>query len=248
MKLDGKIAVITGGGGSIGRATALKLANEGANIAIVDISLEMAEQTAAAVRASGREAIAVKVDVRNRIEIKDMVVTVLQHFDHIDILVNVAGGSARHNNTFFHNSKEEIVDWVLDVNLRGPIFCIRAVIEHMIERKHGKIINIGSIVGVQGLEKLADYSAAKGGIIAFTKSLAKEVGYYGINVNCVSPGLVPRSDEKGWDGNEFSYLGRTCKPEEVAELVVFLTTDSANYITGQNYIIDGGRSLGMKGS
>ena len=137
---------------------------------------------------------------------------------------------------------------MIDVNLKGPLFCTRAVIGHMVERKCGKIVNIGSITGIQGLEYVVDYSAAKGGVIAFTKALAKEVGPSGINVNCVSPGLVPRPDENPARALRSGYLGRICKPEDIAELVVFLSTDAAAYITGQNYVIDGGRSLGMKGS
>lgn len=247
MKITGSVAIITGGGGSIGRAVAMKLTGEGATVAVADINLETAEATAVAVREAGGEAIALKLDVRDRADIKAMVSRVLQRFGQIDILVNVAGGSARKDNAFFHESKEEIIDWVIDVNLKGPMFCTRAVIKHMIERRSGKIVNIGSIVGVQGLEKLVDYSAAKGGIISMTKALAKEVGPYGININCVSPGIVPRPGEIR-EGNKISYLGKLCTPEDIAELVVFLTTDSADYITGQNYIIDGGRSLGMKGS
>jgi NAD(P)-dependent dehydrogenase (short-subunit alcohol dehydrogenase family) len=247
MKLSQKTAIVTGAGGSIGRAIALKLAAEGAAVAPVDIDLETARQTADAIRAAGGQAMAVAVDLRNREEIRSMAAGVLEEFGQIDILVNSVGGSAREDNALFHKSREEVIDWVLDVNLKGPLFCIRAVIEHMIERRTGKIVNIGSIVGVQGLECLVDYSAAKGGIIAMTKSLAKEVAPYGINVNCVSPGVVPRGTPSEADMRK-SYLGRACTPDEVAELVLFLTTSSADAIVGQNYIIDGGRSLGMKGS
>jgi NAD(P)-dependent dehydrogenase (short-subunit alcohol dehydrogenase family) len=248
MKLSGKTAIVTGAGGSIGRAIAVKLAAEGASVAAVDINLETAEETATIIRDAGGKALALQTDVCDRATITDMVDQVLERFAHIDILINTAGGSARKECSLFHKSKAEVLDRIIDINLKGPLFCTRAIIEHMVNRKQGKIINIGSIVGVQGLEWVVDYSAAKGGIIAFTKALAKEVGPYGINVNCVSPGLVPRPDENPERAQRSNYLGKVCKPEDVAELVLFLATDSADYITGQNYIIDGGRSLGMKGS
>jgi NAD(P)-dependent dehydrogenase (short-subunit alcohol dehydrogenase family) len=190
---------------------------------------------------------AVAVDVRDRASIKRMVDGALDKFGKIGILVNNAGGSAREKNAFFHESPDEVLEWVLGVNLLGPLFCIKAVIGHMIERRRGKIANIASIVGIQGKQKLADYSAAKGGLIAFTKSLAMEVGAYNINVNCVSPGLVPRSPAENEIAARRSYLGRPCKPENIADLVAFLCSEEASYITGQNYVIDGGRSLGLKG-
>ena len=200
------------------------------------------------IRKAGGDAEAYQADICDRKAIKDMVAQVLQRFGHIDILINIAGGSARSDCSLFQDAKEEILDRIIDINLKGPIFCTRAVIGHMIDRKQGNIINVGSIVGVQGLERVVDYSAAKGGIIAFTKALAKEVGMHGINVNCVSPGLVPRPDEDPERALKSNYLGKVCKAEDVAELILFLATDAAGYITGQNYIIDGGRSLGMKGS
>ena len=248
--LESKTAIVTGGGGSIGRAIAMKLAEDGVAIAVADINMETAEETVKAVQKIGVSAIAVKVNICDMKDIENMVSSVLEHFGHIDILVNNAGGSARDKCALFHQSKTDVIDWVLDINLKGPIYCTRAVINHMIEQRHGKIVNIGSIVGVQGLARLVDYSIAKGGLISMTKSLAMEVGEYGINVNCASPGVVPRSDENR-DPEALknkSYLPRSCKPEDVAELVAFLSSDSASFITGQNYIIDGGRSIGLKGS
>jgi NAD(P)-dependent dehydrogenase (short-subunit alcohol dehydrogenase family) len=247
MKLSEKTAIVTGAGGSIGRAVAVKLAAEGAAVAAIDINLETAEETARIIRDSGGKALALRTDVCDRAAITDMVDQVLERFAHIDILINTAGGSARKECSLFHKSKVEVLDRIIDINLKGPLFCTRAIIEHMVDRKQGKIINIGSIVGVQGLERVVDYSAAKGGVIAFTKALAKEVGPYGINVNCVSPGIVPRPDEDPERALRSNYLGKVCQPEDVAELVAFLSADSADYITGQNYIIDGGRSLGLRG-
>jgi len=150
----------------------------------------------------------------------------------------------------FCESREEVWDSVLGVNLKGVLNCCRAVINHMIERRKGKIVNLGSTAGVVGDAGLADYSAAKGGVIAFTKALAKEVGPYGINVNCVSPGpidtqglaLLPEIREKA---KKATVLGRLGRPEEVANLIVFLASEEADYIVGQNFLLCGGRSLGF---
>lgn len=139
---------------------------------------------------------------------------------------------------------------VLGVHLKGVLNCCRAVITHMMERRKGKIVNLGSTAGVVGDAGLADYSAAKGGVIAFTKALAKEVGSYGISVNCGSPGsidtqglaLLPQIREKAKNA---TILGRLGKPEEVANIVAFLVSDEADYIVGQNLLLCGGRSLGF---
>jgi len=247
MKLEGDVALVTGGGGSIGRAVALRLAAEGAAVAVADIRAEQAAKVEQELKASGADAKAIVADLRDRASIGRMTDSAIEEFGKIDILANCAGGSARERNALFHESTDDVLEWVLGVNLLGPLLCIRAVINHMIERRRGRIVNIASIVGIQGKQKLADYSAAKGGLIAFTKSLAMEVGEHHITVNCVSPGLVPRSPAEHEAAARRSYLGRHCTPENVADLVAFLCSDEASYITGQNYVVDGGRSLGLKG-
>jgi len=247
MRLQENVAVVTGAGGAIGGATALRLAKEGAAVAVSDVSIERAQKVADEAKSFGVEAMAVATDVRSAEQIERMAAAVLAEFGQIDILINSAGGSARDRAAFLHQSQEEVLDWVLDVNLKGVLLCIRAVLGHMVERRKGKIVNIGSIVGVQGKAKHVEYAAAKGGVIALTKALAMEVGPHGVNVNCVSPGLVPRSAVDEGFGKRNSYLGRVCKPEDVADLAMFLVSDEASFITGQNYIIDGGRSLGLKG-
>ncbi len=245
-----RTAIITGGGGAIGSAIAAKFAAEGISVVAADIDLQQAEETAEKVRASGASALAVNVDVRNIQEIRHMVDTALDSYRHIDILVNNAGGGARGKMAPFHVQDVEVLNWVLDVNLKGAMFCTHEVIGHMIENSYGKVINIGSILGLQGLEKYTEYAAAKGGLIAMTKSLAKEVGGRGINVNCVSPGWIPREDENVDKDQALSrtYINRVGRPEDVAELVSFLVSEEAAFITGQNCIIDGGRSLGLRGS
>jgi 3-oxoacyl-[acyl-carrier protein] reductase len=245
MKFENKVAVITGGGGSIGGAIARQLAAGGAAVALADLNPGPAAKLAAEIESAGGRALPMPVNVCDRESIRNMVASVRGKLGPIDILVNNAGGSARGECSLFHQSKDEVVDRILDVNLKGPIYCIRAVVEEMVERRGGKIINIGSIVGMRGLPDCADYSAAKGGIIAITKTLALELGEYGINVNCVSPGRVPRPDEDAEAVRKTNVLQKICTPEDIAHTVVFLLSAEAGFITGQNYVVDGGRSLGL---
>lgn len=173
-----------------------------------------------------------------------MVGAVLARFGKIDILVNNAGGSAAllGKTSAFRDMPEEVWKWVVDLNLHGTMICTQSVLNHMIERKYGRIINFGSIAGVCGLPNWAAYSAAKGAIIALTKTLAMEVGEYGINVNCISPGAI--LSRPGGDWSRGTWLRRGGEPAEVAALAAFLASDEAGYITGVNYLIDGGRTLG----
>jgi len=250
MKLEGQYAIVTGGAGWIGRAIAKRLAAEGAAVAIADVNQELAQGIADEIMAAGAKAVAIEVDICNYDSVQAMAETAVKEFGAIDILVNGAGGSARlvgGGYGPFQESDVKVIDKMIDINLKGSIFCSHAVLGHMVKRGQGKIVNIGSITGVQGAEHSIAYSAAKGGVIAYTKALAKEVGPGGINVNCVSPGVVLRPEEKDRErGIRTNYLGRACKAEDIAELVAFLATDAAGFITGQNYIVDGGRSLGMK--
>jgi NAD(P)-dependent dehydrogenase (short-subunit alcohol dehydrogenase family) len=241
MKLQQKVAIITGAGHGIGRAIALRFAKEGAGVVVNDVNIELAQVVADEIKAAGGEAIAVQADVRSTVEIASMVAAALHTFGKIDILVNNAGGAARERGAPFHKQKEEIFDWIIDVNLKGVLFSSRAVINHMMERGSGKIINMASIAGVVGAQNGSEYAASKAGIIAFTKSLAMEVGTFGVNVNSISPGAivtVPRL------ANIKTYLGRTGEADEVASLALYLCSDEASFITGQNYIIDGGRCWG----
>jgi NAD(P)-dependent dehydrogenase (short-subunit alcohol dehydrogenase family) len=247
MKLADNVAIVTGGAGSIGRAIALELAGEGANIVVTDINEERVEAVADEVRSTGVEAMGMVVDVSNRDEVNALAEQVMKRFGRIDILVTSAGGSARARSTRFCDSQPDTLDWVLGVNLLGVLYCARAVINPMIQAGRGKIVAIGSIVAMQGKTGHVDYATAKGGVIAMTKSLAMEVGPQGINVNCVSPGLVPRNPEREGGVARTNVLGRLCAPEEVAHLVGYLVSEEASFITGQNYVIDGGRSLGLRG-
>jgi NAD(P)-dependent dehydrogenase (short-subunit alcohol dehydrogenase family) len=254
MKVKGKVAIVTGGANGIGRAIVLRLAEEGADVVVADIDVENANQVVNEIKALGRKALAIRADVTKSQEINGMVEAALDELGEIDILVNNAGGTAREGRSLFHESTEEVRDYVLSLNLKGVLICCRAVIGHMIQRQSGKIVNIASVSGMIGAGSMmqADYSAAKGGVIAFTKSLAEEVACYNINVNCVSPGpiataaflMLPEETRKKIENTV--WLGRLGKPEDVANLVLFLVSDEASFITGQNYAVCGGRSLGSR--
>jgi NAD(P)-dependent dehydrogenase (short-subunit alcohol dehydrogenase family) len=252
MRLENKVAIVTGAASGIGQAIAMRLAKEGAILVLNDIVLEPLNKFADEIKAMKHKAIVVKADVTNSKEIEQMVKRTLDEFGAVDILVNVAGGAARgKDRDYFYKVSEKTWNSVIDINLRGTLTCCHAVIGHMLQRRKGKIINIGSVAGMIGSSNLqADYAAAKAGIIGFTKALAKELGPSGINVNCVSPGPIAtphfftmeEEARKRLESN--TWLKRLGKPEEVANLVVFLVSDEAGYITGQNYAICGGRSLG----
>jgi NAD(P)-dependent dehydrogenase (short-subunit alcohol dehydrogenase family) len=248
LRLEGKTAIVTGGAHGIGRATALRLADEGADVLIADIEVEPAKEVAAKIEESGRKVLAMMVDVSNSEDANRMAAAAMDTFGRIDILCNIAGGPAPAQ-TPFHKSEEEVWDRVIAVNLKGQRNCTRAVINHMIERKSGKIVNMASSAGVLGMTGMVDYSTSKGGVISFTRALAKEVAPYNINVNAVSPGTVmTRGLElfpERWDEfNAMSGLGRVGTTDEIAGLIAYLVSDEAGYISGQNYPIMGLLNLG----
>lgn len=250
MRLKGKKAIITGAASGIGKATAFRLAAEGAKVVISDINLEKLEQVEKDINARGGQAVSILADVRNKEQVKEMVDTAVNYFGGVDILVNNAGGAARLKQKPFHESDEDLWNWIIGVNLMGTFICTRAVIELMMAQRSGKIINMASITGVIGAAGGVEYAASKGGIIAMTKSLAKAYGQYGITVNSLSPGAITTEGMIEGRPNvmeglaKLTYLGRTGGPEEVAGLVCYLASSEGDFITGANIIIDGGRSLG----
>jgi len=248
MKLEGKVAIVTGAGQGIGKGIALKLAQEGADVVIADLNMETAEATAREIEGLGRKALAIKTDVSDSNQIKNMVDQTLAKFGTVDILVNnaayVSGMPAN-----FVDEKEEYWDKVLSVCLKGYILCSRAALDTMIARKSGRIVNIASDAGRVGQGGQTVYSAAKGGIIAFSKSLAKEVARHGINVNVVSPGATDTPNFQVMPDKMKEMipkgipLGRIAKPEDVANMVAFFCSNEADYITGQTMSVNGGFSM-----
>ena len=251
MKMQGKTVIVTGAANGIGRAIAQRFAAEGANVVVNDVDAAKVEQVTAGIRADGGNALGTVADVSKTDQVKRMVAEALAAFGQIDILVNNAGGSARKRGGPFDQTTEEVWDWVLGVNLKGTLVCTHEVIGHMMERRSGTIVNMGSIAVQMAGFTGVDYVAAKGGVIALTRTLAKGLGPHGITVNCVSPGAIETegvmpTEQVRENFRKTTCLGRNGRPEEVAGLVLFLASEDAAFITGSNYIIDGGRSLGAK--
>ena len=247
MNLENRTAIVTGTASGIGKGIAIRLAADGAAVAGFDIVFDKAQQTAAEIEASGGKAIAMDVDVTKYPVVKAAVDDVIAQFGHVDILVNCAGA---YRQMEFKDQEPEDWEWILDLNVNGTLNCTRAVINHMIERKYGKIINIASIAAEVGIKRMADYCASKGAVVSFTKALAMEVGPHNINVNSVSPGAILLGPPKGsaYQGKGI-YLPRPGGlPADVAAAVSFLASEDAAYVTGSDFIVDGGRVLGPRGS
>lgn len=248
-QLNGKVAVVTGGGGAIGRAICKHLATEGAIIAVFDLAAETAEAVVEELKICGKKAMSCAVDIADYSSVEAAVQRVCGQFGRVDILVNCAGGSAREKMTEFHNQAIDVIHGMLHVNLFGALHCIRAIAPRMINAGGGAIINVTSIVARGGKSGCVEYGAAKGGLIAASKSLAIELGPHNITVNCVSPGLVQRTavaDEAEFARHN-SYVNRICMQDDVARAVLFFALPESDIITGQDLAVDGGRSLGLRG-
>lgn len=251
-----RVAFITGAGGYIGSEIALTLARAGVRVAVNDISEALVEKTVARIREEGGEAIGCPADVSDSVSITAAIEKAAEDFGRLDIMIHVAGGSARIAGPEARyvplvEQEDYVIDTVLKVNLYGAFWASRAAARIMIRQgKGGRIINFASAVGLNGLATCCDYAASKGGVMSLTKALAKELGPHKINVNAVAPGIVMRPEEKGGDHRAFgtNLLGEKCTAADIADLVAFLASDKARFITGQTYVIDGGRSLSMKGT
>lgn len=233
---------------AIGRQMCKQFAEAGADLVILDISEENAKQTATIVEELGRKALVGICDIRDSKGIKAIVEQAEEELGGVDILVNNAGGAAGMIGKLsrFVDAEEETLRFIVDINLFGTMYCTQAVLPGMIRKEYGKIINIASISGVCGIVDRVDYSAAKGGIIAMTKALAMEVGEFNICVNAISPGNIMRDGIVRYGGTFIGPKGRTGEPKDIANMALFLASAKADYITGQNYCVDGGRCLGPK--
>ena len=242
-QLEGKIALVTGAARGIGQATALRLAAAGADVALCDLKAEWLAETAAGVRAAGRRAESYAVDVSDAAGVKSAVEAVAADFGRIDILVNNAG--ITRDGLLLRMSEE---DWnaVLDVNLKGTYLFTRAVARLMVKQRGGAIVNIASIIGLIGNAGQCNYAASKAGVIALTKSVAKELAGRGVRANAVAPGFIRTSmtdklsEETQQRMLEAIPLKRFGSPEDVADVVVFLAGDAAAYVTGQVVNVCGG--------
>ncbi len=246
MDLKGKVAIVTGGAQGIGKSIAMQLAQAGANVVIADVVEEVAKSTAQEISQKGNEAISIKVDVSSLSSVEEMAKKTLDKFGRIDILVNNAGIT---RDALVMRMKEEDWDLVLDINLKGAFNCIKTVSPVMMKQKSGKIVNIASIVGIIGNIGQANYSASKAGLIALTKTCARELASRRINVNAVAPGFIQTSmterlpaqvKEKLSSQIPFGEIG---KPEDVASAVMFLVSEQASYITGEVIRVDGGMAM-----
>jgi NAD(P)-dependent dehydrogenase (short-subunit alcohol dehydrogenase family) len=246
MRLKDKNAIVTGAGQGIGRSIALKLAQEGANVVIAEVNADTGNQTAKEVEALGRRALFISVDVANQKQVQGMVDQVLKVWKRIDILVNNAGFDRP---AALLKVKEEDWDAVLGVHLKGTLNCIQAIAPQMMENSYGKIVNISSVWGKSGAVSEICYSSAKAGIIGLTKSLARELGRYQINVNVVLPGFILTSTVSKMAEKyrnmiiENTPLKRGGQPEEVAHVVAFLASDEASFMTGAMVEVSGGWNM-----
>lgn len=246
--LKGKVAIVTGASSGIGRASALILSSCGAKVTLASRRIEELQKLSLEIENQGSEALPIKTDVLNALEIENMVNETVKKWGKVDILLNNAGIAEFKP---FLDMKEEDWDKTLDINLKGYFLCAQTTAKEMVKNKTGRIINIASIamggVGI-GFPATTHYCASKGGIVAFTEALAVELAPYNILVNSISPGVIETEmtkqmlDDPQSKNSLFSRipLKRAGKPEEIASLVVFLASDKADYITGANLIVDGG--------
>lgn len=248
MKLVNRVAIVTGAGKGIGEAIALKLSQEGANLVVNDVNQEDAKKVAEKIRKKGRDSIAARADVSKKKEVLEMVQMAIKKFGAIHILVNNAG---IYSGNFLPWMKEREWDRVIDVNLKGSFLCSQAVAPYMMKQKQGKIVNVSSIT-TMGCVGAINYDSSKAALIGFTRSLALELIGYGINVNCIAPGVTGAS-MKDLGGDQWirdklinrTPLKKIADPVDIANAVLFLVSDDSRHITGQIINVCGGMDLGF---
>ena len=243
MRLKDKVALVTGSAQGIGREIALLFAKEGADVVISDINLEKAGKTSSEIAALGRKSLALELDVSQQSKVEEAVNKILDKFGKVDILVNNAGIT---RDGLLLRMSESDWDAVINVNLKGTFNCTKAVSKVMIKQRSGKIVNIASIIGIIGNAGQANYSASKAGVIALTKTTAKELASRNVNVNAVAPGFIQTemtarlSEDIKAKMLELIPLNKLGNPVDVANACLFLVSEEAGYITGQTIVVDGG--------
>jgi len=249
MKLEGKNAVVTGGGRGVGRAISLEFAKEGANVVVNYAgNQKAADEVVAMITAMGRKAVAVKGDVGQEADAQRIIDTCVEAFGSIHILVNNAGISKP---GMLHKLSVETWDEVVNVQMRGPWLCIKAASKYFMQQNYGRIVNVTSVAGMVGTIGQINYAAAKGGVVTLTKSAARELAKYNVTANVISLGIVTtemtstlQNDEKLREiYTRRILLGRYAEPEDVSPAFVFFASDDARYITGQVLPVDGGYGM-----
>jgi 3-oxoacyl-[acyl-carrier protein] reductase len=246
MGLTDKVVLVTGAGGGIGASIALKFSQSGAKVVVADVIEEFSLNTVSRIKEQGGEALAVTVDVSQISSVEEMVKKILDKFGKIDILINNAGIT---RDNLLLRMKDEEWDKVISINLKGVFNCTKAVVRSMMKQRKGKIVNIASIVGIIGNAGQSNYAASKGGVISLTKTWAKEFASRNINVNAIAPGFIRTkmtdklSEQIKEKVNQQIPLKRFGEVEDVANLCVFLSSDEANYITGEVIKLDGGMAI-----
>jgi len=243
MSLEGKVALVTGAAQGIGKEIAMTLARAGADVAVADLNEAKVRETSTEIEGLGRKSLALAVNVAVYSAVEEAVNKILDKFQKLDILVNNAGIT---RDGLLVRMSDDDWDAVLDVNLKGTFNCLKAVSRQMMKQKSGKIVNMASIIGIMGNAGQINYAASKGGVIALTKSAAKELAARNINVNAVAPGFIKTpmtdvlSEENRKKMMELIPLKRFGEVQDVARVVLFLVSDASSYLTGQVIQVDGG--------
>lgn len=246
MRLQNKVAIVTGAGSGNGRGIALRFAEEGADVVVADVVLDSAQATAKAIEALGRRALVTQTDISQRASVETLVAHTLAEFGQVDILVNNAGIGGR---VKFLELTDEVWDRMMAINLKGPFLCAQAVARVMVQQgRGGVIVNIGSIEATVPLPNQVHYASAKGGVLMLTRALALDLASYGIRVNAIGPGIIEtamtaptlaRADRRQeWE--TAVPLGRVGQPLDVAKAALFLASDESDYMTGTILYVDGG--------
>lgn len=246
MRFLGKTAIVTGGGSGIGRAAAIRFAQEGAAVAVADVDSLGGEETVSLIENAGGKAIFVKTDVADSNQIKELISTTTNTFGSLNIMFNNAGiGNSEVKST---DLSEDEWDQVVDINLKGVFLGIKYAVPELIKAGGGAIVNTASLLGLKGQKYMSAYNASKGGVVILTKNAALEYGKKNIRVNAIAPGVIDTKIIENWRQNEWKWpiiqkanaLGRIGSPEEVANAVLFLASDEASFITGATLSVDGG--------